>query len=83
MALGMPVVVSNFPLWREVVDGSRCGVCVDPLNPQATADAIQWLFEHPREAKEMGLNGQRAVLEKYNWDNEAKKLLDFYRRLFS
>lgn len=83
MSLGIPVVASNFPLWREVVDGSKCGLCVDPLNPQATADAIQWLFEHPQDAEEMGRNGQHAVLEKYNWDKEARELLNFYEKLIT
>jgi glycosyltransferase involved in cell wall biosynthesis len=29
----------------------------------------------------MSENGRRAVLEKYNWENESKKLLQFYEKL--
>lgn len=81
MAAGLPVVASNFPLWKEIVEGNRCGLCVDPLDPKAIAQAIQYLLEHPDEARRMGENGRRAVEEKYNWEHEAKKLLKLYEEL--
>ncbi|WP_254565187.1 glycosyltransferase family 4 protein [Oscillatoria sp. HE19RPO] len=81
MALGLPVVVSNFPLYAEVVQSANCGLCVDPTKPQEVAEAIQWLIEHPQEAEAMGQRGKNAVLEKYNWQTEAQKLFDFYQKL--
>ena len=78
MALGIPVIVSSFPLYQEIINKAKCGLSVNPLNPSEIADVIQWLLEHPKEAEVMGRNGQQVVLEKYNWYNEAKKLLDFY-----
>ncbi|QIL42837.1 glycosyltransferase family 4 protein [Acidovorax sp. HDW3] len=81
MSAGVPVIASNFPLWREIVEGNACGICVDPLNPQAIAEAIDYLVIHPQEAERMGRNGQRAVAEKYNWGIEEQKLLGFYAAL--
>jgi glycosyltransferase involved in cell wall biosynthesis len=81
MSAGIPVIASNFPLWREIVEGNSCGICVDPLDPQAIARAIDHLITHPQEAESMGRNGQRAVFDKYNWANEEAKLLSFYATL--
>lgn len=83
MAAGLPVVASNFPLWREIVEGNNCGLCVDPLNPEAIAEAIEYLITHPEEARKMGENGRRAVEEKYNWEKEAQKLLALYEGVLS
>lgn len=78
MAAGIPVIASNFPLWQSIVLGERCGLCVDPLDPQAIADAIDYLVSHPAEAREMGANGRRAILANYNWAAQASRLIDFY-----
>ena len=78
MAAGVPVIASNFPLWRDIVEGSRCGLCVDPCDPAAIAAAIDHLATHPELAKEMGANGRRAVIDRYNWENESDKLIAFY-----
>lgn len=45
---------------------------MDPLNPKAIAEAIEYLI--PEEARRMGANGRRAVEEKYNWEREAERL---------
>ena len=83
MATGLPVIASNFPLWKQIIEGNQCGICVDPLYPKEIAEAIDYLVLHPEEAEQMGRNGQRAVQETYNWSIEEQKLLQFYRSLFS
>jgi glycosyltransferase involved in cell wall biosynthesis len=81
MAAGIPVIASRFPLLREVVEGHSCGVCVDPGDPAAIAAAIDQFVLHPELARRMGENGRRAVLDRYNWMPEARKLVDFYAQL--
>ncbi len=81
MSAGIPVIASDFPLWREIVLGNQCGLCVNPLDPAAIAKAIDYLVQHPIEARQMGENGRRAVLECYNWSVEEAKLLAFYKNI--
>ncbi len=78
MSAGIPVIASDFPLWREIIAGNDCGLLVDPLNPAAIAETIDYLITHPKEAERMGRNGRRAVESCYNWEHEGQKLLAFY-----
>ena len=81
MSAGVPVIGSRFPLWQEIIEGNRCGLCVDPLNPEEIAEAIEYLVGNREEAEEMGRNGQRAVEERYNWSVEENRLIRFYESL--
>ncbi len=81
MHAGLPVIASNFPLWVEIVEKNKCGLLVDPMEPSDISNAILWVIDNPKEAREMGENGRRAVLEKYNWANEEKKLIKLYNTL--
>lgn len=81
MAAGLPIISSDFPLWREIIDGVGCGLLVDPEDESAIAGAMQWILDNPEEAAAMGARGRQAVLDTYNWESEAETLLDLYRFL--
>jgi glycosyltransferase involved in cell wall biosynthesis len=81
MASGIPVVASDFPAWREIVDESNCGILVDPTDSTAVGMAMTWLLSHPEESEQMGRRGAAAVRSRYHWNTQAAVLVDFYRRL--
>ena len=54
MAAGLPVIGSNFPMWRDLLEKNKCGICVDPADPKAIAKAITYLKTHPEEENAMG-----------------------------
>ena len=81
MAAGIPVVASDFPLWKEIVEGNNCGICVAPDNTKAITDAVNRLLADEKLARQMGENGKKAVKEKYNWETESHNLLSFYKKL--
>lgn len=81
MSAGIPVIGSHFPLWKDIIQGNDCGICVDPEKPEEIAAAIKTIFSDDEVAKKMGKNGRDAVMTRYNWGIEEKKLLAFYRGL--
>ena len=81
MGVGLPIIASNFPLWKEIIDGNHCGLTVNPKNPKEIAEAMEYLIIHPEEARRMGENGRMAVVEKYNWQREEQNLLRVYEEL--
>ena len=83
MMAGLPVVCTDFVLWREFVERWHCGICVAPEDPDAIAEAVRYLLDHPEEARRMGENGRRAVEEEFNWGMEEKRLLALYEEILN
>ena len=83
MSMQLPVVISNTEFAQKMNDKYHFAICVDPANPEDIANAIQWLFEHPEQALEMGKNGRKAIEEEFNWEKESLKLVEFYKQLLS
>jgi glycosyltransferase involved in cell wall biosynthesis len=85
MAMGLPVIVARMDtsLDQEIIDNNNCGLAVEPLNPYELAKAIEYLIANPDVRKEMGKNGRKAVLEKYSWEQESRKLLGLYANMLN
>ena len=81
MAMKLPVLVSDFPLYRSVVVNNSCGVVVDPGSISAVVEALILFIEKGDIASAMGARGQALVKENYTWANESRKLLKFYENL--
>jgi glycosyltransferase involved in cell wall biosynthesis len=81
MAAGLPVVASDFPQVREIVEASACGMVVDTRRPAEIAGAINRILADPEAARAMGVRGRQAVEERFNWAASARALLDVYGRL--
>ena len=81
MSAGIPVISSNFPLWKEIIEGNNCGLTVDPKDPKQISSAIEKLLSDEKQAEEMGKNGRKAVEEVYNWGIEEKKLFNTYEEI--
>ncbi|HEX6593677.1 MAG TPA: glycosyltransferase [Bacillota bacterium] len=83
MNAGLPIICSDFPVWKQFVETYECGIAVDPTNDAEIKEAIDYLRTHPDEAHQMGKNGKKAVMETLNWHSEEKKLITWYDQLLN
>lgn len=81
MMSGLPVICTDFTLWKEIVEKYQCGICVEPDNIDEISSAIKYLLDNPGTAQRMGMNGRKAVVDEYNWDIVMKELLSLYANI--
>jgi len=81
MEAGLPVVCTASDLWNEIIAEYKCGIAVEPGSVRQIQSAIELLVGDRRLAEEMGDNGRRAVLERFNWSKEEEKYLSVFNRL--
>ena len=82
MLAGIPVIASNFPYWESIINDNKCGISTNPLSPKEISNSIINLLASSNIA-EMGENGQKAILKKYNWQIEEEKLFKVYNEILS
>lgn len=78
MSIKLPVITSNFNLYKEVIENYDCGYCIDPFSAQELADKIELLLNDNKTAERMGENGYQAINNKFNWKFEEQKLIKSY-----
>ena len=79
MALGLPVVASDLPALREVVEHGRSGLLVPPRSPQAIADAVAAVLDAPDRAQSMGARGRTIFEERFTLERSALRMVALYR----
>ena len=77
---GLPVVGSNFPELKKVIEGYGLGKTFDPDDPVDIARAISYVLSDQNKYKIMAKNAYEAI-KIFNWENEEKKLLKIYQDL--
>lgn len=81
MFCGIPVIVSNFPELRAVVEDAGCGVVVNSEEPEEIAKGLAQLLKDPAAAAEMGRRGKEAMELKYGYHVDLDRLEAFYHQV--
>lgn len=81
LAVGLPVIASDYPLWRDIMEHGELGFFVsDPTSPFDVAQTMKVLLES-EQLDRISENAKRAVAVKYSWDSEREVLLAGYERV--
>lgn len=81
MACGVPVVVTDCPGPREVVDDEETGIILKDRKPVTMANALVRLLNDDSLRERMGKAGRKKVLDNYNWDNNVILLENVYKEV--
>jgi glycosyltransferase involved in cell wall biosynthesis len=77
MSCGLPVICTDLPQLRPIVD--RCGYLVDDYSTNEFADAIVSLATNEQERRTMGAKGREVVANNYSWDSAMEKTIELYK----
>lgn len=81
LTCGLPIVMSEFPYWKDIF--GECAVFVDPMDSQDIAEKIRSLTENPEYRKKLAWEGRMLIENKYSWESESRKLIELYKGLFN
>lgn len=80
-AAGLPIVISDLPAKRRLIERIGNGILVDPTDVGEITLALARLLKDAKLRNKMGEQGQRAYLEEYNWEAVEGRLIDLYEKL--
>ena len=82
-ACGLPIITTNEPGCREIVEDKGNGLLVPARDAPALAAAIRYLYEHPDERLLMGRAGREKVLKEFDQRIVFDKTFSVYRELLA
>ncbi len=82
IAAGVPVVASNFPVMREIVESNKVGLCVDPGNEEEILASIQRMIENPEFYRSLVANCKEAA-KRFTWEDETGKLISAVEKVMN
>lgn len=81
MAMGKPVVFTDKGPGPEVVTDGITGLLCNPMDPEAIATKIRWVFQHKNEAEIMGKKAASESHERFSVEKLLHKNINFYKSL--
>jgi glycosyltransferase involved in cell wall biosynthesis len=81
MALGLPVVASDIPALREIVEDGANGLLFPPESPTALARALAKILDDPSRASAFRARSQELFRERFTIESSAERMIQLYRRI--
>lgn len=81
MSIGLPTLASNFELWKNIVEGNKCGHTVNVFKTEEAVHVISKYYNNIELRQTHGQNGLSLIKDKINWENEERRLLRLYENI--
>jgi glycosyltransferase involved in cell wall biosynthesis len=81
MAAAIPVLATDLPENRRIIEQCECGWLVSNTRSEALAEQIGTILGDPDEMRRRGENGRRWFEDRYNWSVESKHLIASLRKV--
>jgi glycosyltransferase involved in cell wall biosynthesis len=78
---GLPIVATDFPELRKIIEDTKCGILVNSEDPKSIAKGFNFLLNNPDEATKMGELGKKAIEKKYGYHIDLENTINFYKKL--
>ena len=82
MACGLPVVATDVPGTRDILAGGESGILVPADDIEAAVTACQTILSNDALRRQLGQNGRRESVSKYDEEAWGNKILAFYQKVF-
>jgi glycosyltransferase involved in cell wall biosynthesis len=83
MISGLAVVGEEFTEVKKVISDANCGYTCNSAEPHDIAKAVIATIEDNRGVLQLGINGKNAILQKYAFEYDLERLIDFYKQLLA
>lgn len=83
MAMRKPTIASDIGQQGEVIEHERNGLLIEQKNPEALADAVCRIRQDIDLSEKISSNARQDAVEKYDWRQIAKIVIDEYERVKS
>ena len=85
MALGLPIVSANMDELSKLLSSynGKIGFLISENTPESFAEKIEMLLSSEDTARDMGKFNQELCQSRFNWNEEASKLIKFYEEVLN
>ena len=83
MASGKPVIATKVGGVAEVVVNNETGILIPPSDPNALANALDYLLSHKDEALKMGKNGIHRIVSEFSVNKMVNETQEIYESILN
>ena len=81
MYLNKPVISSDCTSLKRIINETNTGFIYKNDSPEELFDLLEKLNRNRKLLEDLNGNGRKAVMEKYNWNIDKKRLIQAYMEL--